>query len=174
MALGPVQLVVLGFDHGDFTGKIMEQLELLREHDTIRLIDLLFVTKDDEGNVTAFQHSDLTEEQALEFGATVGALIGFGAAGEEGAEAGAIAGAEALEDGHVFDDEQMWVVTDSIPNGSSAAIALLEHRWALPLRDAVFEAGGQLVGESWVHPLDLVAIGLVESEELAAHTGDAA
>ena len=60
----------------------------------------------------------------MEFGAIVGALIGLGAEGEEGAEAGAQAGAEALEDGHVFDEDEVWYVTDSIPNGTAAAIAL--------------------------------------------------
>jgi len=167
MTIGPVQLLLLGFEGNNFTGSILSELETLREHDTIRLIDLLFVTKDEAGDVAILQASDLTEEQAEEFGATVGALIGFGFAGEEGAEAGALAGAEAGADGHIIDDSQMWVVTDAIPNGTSAAIALLEHRWAIGLRGAIQGAGGQLLGESWVHPLDLVAVGLVAAEDVA-------
>jgi uncharacterized membrane protein len=137
----------------------------LREHDVIRLIDLLLVNKDDDGNVTAIEASDLTQEEAMEFGATVGALIGLGEGGEAGAAAGAAAGAEALVDGHVFGEHEVWFVTDSIPNGHSAAIALLEHRWAIPLRDAMLRAGGTMLDESWVHPLDLVAVGLARAEE---------
>jgi uncharacterized membrane protein len=167
MTIGPVQLVVLGFEGNSFTGEILPELRRLRDHDVIRLIDLLFVSKDESGEVTVMEASDLTQEEAMEFGATVGALIGLGEAGEQGAVAGAVAGAEALEDGHVFDEHEVWYVTDSIPNGSSAAVALLEHRWAIPLRDAMQSAGGMLLDESWVHPLDLVAVGLAAVEEVA-------
>ena len=167
MTIGPVQLVVLGFEGNSFTGEILPELRRLRDHDVIRLIDLLFVSKDAGGEVTVMEASDLTQEEAMEFGATVGALIGLGEAGEQGAVAGAVAGAEALEDGHVFDEHEVWYVTDSIPNGTSAAVALLEHRWAIPLRDAMQSAGGALLDESWVHPLDLVAVGLAAAEEVA-------
>ena len=167
MTIGPVQLVVLGFEGNSFTGEILPELRRLRDHDVIRLIDLLFVSKDESGEVTVMEASDLTQEEAMEFGATVGALIGLGEAGEQGAVAGAVAGAEALEDGHVFDEHEVWYVTDSIPNGTSAAVALLEHRWAIPLRDAMQSAGGALLDESWVHPLDLVAVGLAAAEEVA-------
>ena len=167
MTIGPVQLVVLGFEGNSLTGEILAELRRLRDHDVIRLIDLLFVSKDESGEATVMEASDLTQEEAMEFGATVGALIGLGEAGEQGAVAGAVAGAEALEDGHVFDEHEVWYVTDSIPNGSSAAVALLEHRWAIPLRDAMQSAGGALLDESWVHPLDLVAVGLAAAEEVA-------
>ncbi len=170
MTIGPVQLVVLGFEGNRFTGEILSELRRLRDHDVIRLIDLLFVSKDESGEVTVMEASDLTQEEAMEFGATVGALIGLGEAGEQGAVAGAVAGAEALEDGHVFDEHEVWYVTDSIPNGSSAAVALLEHRWAIPLREAMQGAGGRLLDESWVHPLDLVAVGLAAAEEVAEQT----
>ena len=167
MTIGPVQLVVLGFEGGEFSGEILAELKQLRDHDVIRLIDLLFVNKDESGEVTILEVSDLTQDEAMEFGATVGALIGLGEGGEQGAVEGAIAGAEALEDGHVFEPDQVWYVTDSIPNGTSAAIALLEHRWAIPVRDAVQRAGGTMLDESWVHPLDLVAVGLAAADEVS-------
>jgi uncharacterized membrane protein len=167
VTIGPVQLVVLGFEGGEFSGEIVSELKRLRDHDVIRLIDLLFVSKDESGDVTVVEASDLTEDEATEFGATVGALIGLGAGGEQGAVEGAVAGAQALEDGHVFEPDQVWYVTDSIPNGTSAAIALLEHRWAIPVRDAVQRAGGAMLDESWVHPLDLVAVGLAAADEVA-------
>jgi uncharacterized membrane protein len=165
MAIGPVQLLVVGFDGGEPTGKILPELRRLSDHDVVRLIDLMVVRKDSEGNVDAVQASDLSDDEALEFGAVVGALIGFGAAGEEGAEAGALAGVAELEDGHAFDEEEVWYVADSIPNDSTAAIALLEHRWAIPLRDSIREAGGQVVSDAWVHPSDLVAAGLAAAAE---------
>jgi len=158
-------MLVLGFQDPQFKGEILEELARLKEHDVIRLIDAIAVRKDDEGNVEVLQKSDLTQDEAMEFGAVVGALIGLGAEGEEGLEAGAEAGAEALEDGHVFDEDEVWYVTDSIPNGTAAAIALLEHRWAIPLRGAIVRAGGFVLADEWIHAKDLVAVGLMAAEE---------
>ena len=94
-------------------------------------------------------------------GAVAGALMGFGAAGEEGAELGALVGAEAaLEQGSAFDDEDVWYIADAIPAGTSAAIAVIEHRWAIPLRDAIREAGGVPLVDEWLHPEDLLAAGM--------------
>ena len=157
--MGPVQLLVVGFHEGKFSGEIIEELRRLREADIVRLVDLLFVTKDSEGEVTAIEHSDLSQEEAMAFGAIAGALLGLGAAGEEGAEAGALAGAAAMEDGAAFDAADAWYLADAIPEGDSAAIALIEHRWAIPFRDAIQRAGGVALADEWLHPEDLVAAG---------------
>jgi hypothetical protein len=132
----------------------------------IRLVDMAFVRKDDQGDLVMIERSDLSEEEAAEFGAVVGALIGFGAAGEEGAEIGAIEGAEAASEGGMLED-QMWYIADEIPEGTAAAVALIEHRWAIPLREAIMNAGGFLLSDAWIHPTDLVAIGLAASEEVS-------
>jgi uncharacterized membrane protein len=165
MAFGPVQILVIGFDDPNFKGEIREELERLREHDVVRLIDLIVVRKDDEGNVTRLRHSDLSQEELEDFGAIVGALIGVGADGEEGATAGAVLGAAAMEDGQVFDDADTWYVDDAIPPGTAAAVALLDHRWAIGLRDAIRNANGFHLADAWIHPADLVAIGLASKEE---------
>ena len=166
MTIGPVQLLIVGFAGGEFKGEIASVLADLRERDVIRLIDMGFVRKDEDGLITMIEHSDLSQDETIEFGATVGALIGLGAAGEEGAEAGAIAGAEAALDGGMIED-QVWYIADEIPEGTAAAVALIEHRWAIPLRSAILDAGGFLVSDAWIHPTDLVAIGLLASEEMA-------
>ena|SRR6478609_4015449 len=160
MAVGPVQLLVVAFDEPHFTGAIVEELNRLRAHDLVRLLDVLVVQKDLDGGVTAVQLSDLSIGEAEELGAMIGALIGIGVDGADGMEAGAIAGAEAGADGHLIPDSEMYDVADSIPAGSAAALALIEHVWASPLRDAIVAAGGTPVSDSWVHPLDLVEIGL--------------
>jgi uncharacterized membrane protein len=163
-------MLVVGFDEPKFKGEVLEELKRLKEEDIIRLIDLAVVRKDDEGNIETLHTSDLSEDEAMEFGAYVGALIGLGAAGEEGAEAGALAGAEALADQQVFDDDQVWYVADAIPNGTAAGIALIEHRWAIPLRDAIVRAGGLPLADEWIHATDLVAIGLVGAEASASES----
>ena len=174
MAIGPVQLIVLGFEHPDFHGEIIEELEKLRQSDTVRVIDSLAVYKDAEGEIEVMHLSNLTKDEAIELGSKVGALIGLGIEGEEGFEAGADIGAEvAAEQGiDVFSDEDTWDVLEDIPNDSAAALLLIEHHWAVPLRDAIARAGGFRVSEGFISPLDLVAIGLVtaaEAEELHAH-----
>ena len=166
MAIGPVQLIVLGFDHPDFHGEIIAELEKLRESDTVRVIDSLVVYKDADGELAVEHLSNLSEDEAIELGSKVGALVGLGIEGEEGLETGAEAGAEAAADGiQVFDDEDAWDVIEEIPNDSAAALLLIEHHWAVPLRDAVARAGGFRIADGFISPLDLVEIGLVTAEE---------
>jgi uncharacterized membrane protein len=169
MAIGPVQLLVLGFSHPNFHGEIREELNLLRDNDLVRVIDALAVRKHTDGNVTTFHQSQLSDDQQQAFGALVGGLIGLGAAGEEGFELGAERGAEAVaERGGVFDEEEAWDVLAEIPEDSAALLVLLEHRWAIPLRDAIARAGGMRLASEFISPLDLVAIGLVEAQEAEA------
>ena len=78
MAIGPVQLIVLGFDHPDFHGEIIEELEKLRQSDTVRVIDSLAVHKDANGEIEVVHLSNLTKDEAIELGSKVGALIGLG------------------------------------------------------------------------------------------------
>ena len=166
MAIGPVQLIVLGFSHPEFHGEIIAELERLRESDTVRVIDALAVHKDADGEIEVAHLSNLSKDEAIELGSKVGALIGLGIEGEEGMEAGAVAGAEAAEDGvHVFSDEEAWDVLEDIPNDSAAALVLLEHHWAVPLRDAIARAGGFRLSDGFISPLDLVEIGLVSAAE---------
>ena len=93
--LGPVQMLVVGFTTDSLSGKVLEELKRLREADIVRLVDLLVVAKDDEGDLAVVQATDLTQDEAMEFGALVGALIGFGTGDEETMEAAAVAGATA-------------------------------------------------------------------------------
>src|SRR5438067_4892495 len=166
MAIGPVQLLVLGFNEPGFHGEIIAELERLEESGTVRVIDALAVHKDADGEMEVAHLSTLSKEEAVEVGSKVGALIGLGIEGEEGMEAGAIAGAEAGEDGlQVFSDETAWDVLGDIPNDSAAALILLEHHWAVPLRDAIARAGGFRRRDGCISPLDLVEIGLVTREE---------
>ena len=72
-----------------------------------------------------------------------------------------------MTEGAPVDEEAVWDVADTIPNGSTAGIALLEHRWAIPLREAIARANGTALADSWVHPADLVAIGLEAAEARA-------
>ncbi len=139
MAVGPVQLIVLGFDHPDFHGEIIEELERLRESDTVRVIDALAVHKDADGEIEVLPLGDLS---------TVGA---------EGAADGA----------GVLDEDDAWDVIEEIPNDSAAALLLIEHHWAVPLRNAIARADGFRTSGGLISPLELIAGGLVTAEEAA-------
>ena len=166
MAIGPVQLIVLGFEHPEFHGEIIAELERLRDSDTVRVIDALAVHKDAEGEIEVAHLSNLSRDEAIELGSKVGALIGLGIEGEEGLIAGAEAGGEAGADGvEVFSDDDAWDVIEEIPNDSAAALILLEYHWAVPLRDAVMRAGGFRISDGFISPLDLVEIGLLTRAE---------
>jgi uncharacterized membrane protein len=168
MAIGPVQLIVLGFNEPDFHGEIVAELERLRASDTVRVIDALAVHKDADGEIEVQHLSNLSKDEAIELGSKVGALIGLGIEGEAGLEAGAAAGAEAGADGiHAFSDEDAWDVLEDIPNDSAAALLLIEHHWAVGLRDAIARAGGFRVSDGFISPLDLVEIGLLSNEDAA-------
>jgi uncharacterized membrane protein len=172
MAFGPVQLLVLGFSEPKFEGAVVAELDRLKDNDVVRVIDALAIHKDADGNVRTLKRSDLSDDEATEFGAVVGGLLGLGAAGAEGLEAGAEAGAHATAEGvDVFPESQAWDVVDEIPNDTAAAMILLEHRWAIPLRDAIAEAHGFPIADGFIHPLDLVAVGVLAAEEAEALAG---
>jgi uncharacterized membrane protein len=169
MAIGPVQLIVLGFQQPEFHGEIIAELERLRESGTVRVIDALAVYKDAAGEFEVEHLSNLSQDEAIELGSKVGALVGLGIEGEEGLVAGAEAGAAAAADGvQVFSDDDAWDVLEEIPNDSAAALVLIEHHWAVPLRDAVMRAGGFRISDGFVSPLDLVEIGLATADEADA------
>lgn len=162
---GPIQLSVIGFDNEEVIGGLLDELDRVREFGIIRLIDFLFVAKDEDGEIAALEVTDLSDEERTEFGAVVGGLIGLGAAGAEGAVEGAVAGALAVAE-HDFGltAEEVREVANRIPEGSSAIIVLFEHTWALKLKEYMLDSGGFLVAQGLIHPSALVSVG----EELAA------
>src|SRR5215218_7253476 len=153
--IGPVQLVAIGFPpDAEFEGRIMAELERLESHETIRILDLLFVGKDAEtGDLLALDY------QGEDLGAIVGALLGFEF------ENGSTEGTE----GHTFGLSQSEIhdMAASLRPGSSAGFVLIEHVWARDLKGAIRDAGGFPLGEGFLTPEALaeVAIELVAMSE---------
>ena len=73
MSIGPVQLLVIGFNQPDFEGEIAAELARLRESDTVKVIDAMVVYKDADGELTVAHLDTLTDDDRVEFGATLGA-----------------------------------------------------------------------------------------------------
>jgi uncharacterized membrane protein len=156
--IGPIQLLVVAFDGNQFKGEILPELERLKRKRIVRIIDMLVVRKDGEGNVMVSTASDLDFEEATSLGSYLGALAGFAAAGPAGIERGAIAGAAELADGHLFDEDDVFRVTQALPVSTTAALVLFEHRWAVPLLDAVARAGGIELANEWIRPEHVLTI----------------
>jgi uncharacterized membrane protein len=159
VAIGPIQALVIGFPDNDrLEGRVAEELAALSDVGLIRIIDAVFVLREgDEVDIIGI--SDLDDEQRAELRATVAALIGLGVAGEEGAVAGAMLGMAADPDATiaaaVADD-----LAEDLPDGSSALVLAVEHLWAVPLRDAVRDAGGVVVANTSITAENLIALGL--------------
>lgn len=151
MTLGPMQLVVLGFEGGEPRGEILAELQRLAERDVVRLVDVLAVRKAPDGRVQV-----LGLGADVVAGAELGRLLGTLTGLQAEADADVPSHAERIDAA----EEDVWFVADAIPPGTAAAVALLEHRWAIPLREKMQGLGGRLLAEAWIHPLDLEAIGL--------------
>jgi hypothetical protein len=160
LKFGPVQLLGVAFEGNRFKGDILPELERLKGEGTIRIIDLLFIRKDASGAIAKLTASDLDWEEAADYGSYIGTLIGFGAGGPEGAERGSMAGAAELADGHVFDENDAFRLAQAVPEGTSIALALIEHIWALPLLDAIERAKGFEINNQWVSADTLVELGM--------------
>src|SRR5215211_4243201 len=148
--IGPVQLLAVGFDpDARFKGRIMDELASLERHETIRILDLLFVGKDGEtGDLLALDY------QGEELGAIVGALLGFDFEDEQPSH-------EVSEiEGHAFglSESEIQKIAASLHPGSSAGFLLIEHVWARDLKRAIRDAGGFPLGEGFLTPETLAPI----------------
>jgi len=157
MTLGPVQLLVLGFKNPEFHGDIVRELERLRESDTVRVIDALAVYKDGTGELEIMHLSNMTRDEAIRAGSKVAELVGLEIEGE--------APATSASGGDQPTGEDVWDVLEDIPMNTAAALLLLEHRWAIPLRDSIARASGFRLADGFISPQDLVDIGLMPREE---------
>jgi uncharacterized membrane protein len=121
MDVGPVEILMVEFPGNEFTGEIAPALAELVDQGTIRVIDLLFVTKDADGNVGAIELRDTDDAVRSAFEPIV-------------EEASGLLSEEDIED-----------LGEGLDPNSSAAMLLFEHVWATRFRDAVLASGGELL-----------------------------
>ncbi len=160
MTIGPIQAFVIGFADNDLLeGRIAEELARLSDVGHIKIIDAVFVLREDD-DVVVLSVSDLDDEQRAELRAAVGALVGLGVAGGEGAMVGAAVGASVAADAPTAAESIARALVDDLPDGCSALVLAIEHLWAIPLRDAVRDAGGLVIAHRSLTAEDLVAFGM--------------
>jgi uncharacterized membrane protein len=168
---GPIHLVALGFpDKDKLKGDMLKEIFRLSEAGIIRVVGLSAIVKDEKGNVKSAQISGLSDEERTKLAAAVGALIGYGAAGMKGAEAGAKAGAErAASKEYGLSRERMMEIAQRMPNNTAAGLLLIEHLWAKNLKEIARNQDGVVLAQGIIEPSALVALGseLAEGAETA-------
>ncbi|HKF38836.1 MAG TPA: DUF6325 family protein [Ktedonobacteraceae bacterium] len=117
MTLGPLEYIMVAFEGNRFSGQILSELRAAQEKGIIRVIDLLVIKKDEQGNVMAQELSDLDEEEARPFGFLAGNLL------------------------NIFEPDDVEVTASQMPNHSAAGLLLIEDTWAIPLKQAILNAG---------------------------------
>ena len=165
MQIGPLQFIVIGFTDPKLDGSILGTLAEASDSGHIKIVDLLAVYKDTEGNVLSAEASELSLDEAMTYGAWVGALVGFGAGGEAGAEMGAMAGALTAADEYEYglDAEAVDSIAEAIPAGGAAMLLVIEHTWAIEFRDAVRASGGIMIAQDFLSPEALITYGALQA-----------
>ena len=119
--MGPVEILVVGFPHNEFNGDVVPSVAELIQSGLVRLIDLVFVTKNGEGDIVAVELADIDDAVGAAFGAHIDEPSGL------------------------ISEEDIADLGDDLEVDSSAVILLFEHVWATRFRDAVVNSGGELI-----------------------------
>ena len=131
--MGPVEYLVVAFPGNKFNGDIVPALAELTDNGTIRIIDLVFIRKDADGNVAAAELEDLPADVAAAFDSLDGEL------------------------GDLLNEEDIALAAEGLDPDSSAGLLVYENLWATRFRDAIVDSGGQLVDRGHIPPAAIEA-----------------
>ena len=152
---GPVQVLVVGLDDPTYSGEVIAELSRLKDAGIVRLVDLLVVAHHEDGTLESVTH----EMVPAGFGELVTGVLAVPAEDTQATQAGAVQQtAEEPPGEDVFAGVATWSLDDAIPAGQTAAVALVEHVWAAPLRDAIVRNGGRPLDETWLAPTDVARL----------------
>ena len=179
MTLGPLHIMVIGF-HGhddDFKGKVpwafraAHALRAVRRHDDVRVLDMLLIRKDAHGNIQQLPCGEIGEQERTFTGSVARGVLGLRTECVASAKPAATYGILAVAE-HEFglDEEDLGAITRDIPNGDAAAIVLVEHLWAVRLKDAIDDAGCRLIAEGMLTSTVLSTLGATVAT--AQHAAD--
>ena len=170
MTIGPLHILVVNLPDEQLTLPISQELRAARQKGVIRLIDMLYVTKDLEGNLRSKETSDLSPAEKAEFGVILQGLFGMRAAYKSGADRDEVTEALSVtqSDDFGFSNAQVQELAEGVPAGGSAMLALFEHTWAVGLKEAILNAGGEAVVHEFLDPQALELGGTKLEDALAA------
>lgn len=143
-ALGPIQVLLIGIDAGGSDEMLAAELQDLANQDAVRVVDLLRVRRRSDGEVVRLEPRVPT---GLPGTLVEALLVTESDERDVPEEAGP---GEATAQG-------VWFLADRVPDGAAVAILLIEHRWAIPLREAAADSEAEIFGDAWVHPRDIAA-----------------
>ena len=156
MTIGPVQVIAVEFDNTDrLQGQVLEALDELTPLGAARIIDALFVAKEDNGDLVAVEVGDVGEEDEV-LGELVGRLLGFSFEGDL-ADSAVVEGSDSSLMGVTPADIER--IGDDLAPGTGALVMLIEHRWAAGLSDAIAGAGGRMVAQGFLTPDGVMLLG---------------
>jgi hypothetical protein len=172
---GPIQYIVFGVRTEDQQKEVVRQVRSASERGNIRVLDLAYITKAQDGTLQHGRLSGLSEEEQRRYGTVARALVGMGAA-LEFARAGGEFG-KGLFDGQQFGESVQEIkarIIDTardLPPGAACAIAVIEHRWLQELKEQVQKQGIVVLTQGMVRPRSLLMLGaeLQEAEQAAMH-----
>jgi len=145
MSVGPIEYLVVAFPGNKFKGEIVPALAELVESNTIRILDLVFILKDEEGDVAAIELADLDPED----------------------EAAAMSDISEVESG-LLNEDDIALAAEALEPNSSAGLLVFENVWATRFAEAVRNADGQLIANERI-PYDVVQAALAYA---AAESGE--
>ena len=175
MAVGPIQYLVFGVRTEDQQKEVVQRLRAASDRGTIRLIDLAFLRKEHDGTLQHGRMSGLSEEEQRKFGTVARALVGIGAAMEYHRTGGKFGGGAFFDQdfGESVQEikERIYEAAQDLPPGAACAIALIEHRWMLELKDQMQDKGVYVLTQGMVRPRSLIMLGaeLQAAEQAATH-----
>jgi hypothetical protein len=146
--MGPVDYLVVEFPGSKMTGEGLPLLVDLVDRGIIRILDLLFVKKEEDGSVSGLAVADFDADGELDLAVFEGATSGL------------------------LDEDDMAEAAGVLEPGSSAAVLVYENTWAAPLAVAIRRGGGQLVAGGRI-PVQamLAAVDAAEQREMSASNG---
>jgi Family of unknown function (DUF6325) len=147
MTWGPLEYVVIEFQGNHFTGEILPELRSLHERGIIRVDDLVLIQRDQDGKITTRDVTDLSGEEARPFGPIAGSTL-------------TMLSADDIQD-----------LVDGMENNSSVAIAVLEHIWAVHLKETIAKASGRVLRAGLISPSEVDAWAAESAPQTAATHG---
>lgn len=150
--MGPVELLMAGFDPYDRADQVMDELRTLDRDERLSILNAVVLKKDAQGKITVSGDGDVRPGEGALFGALVGALVGLlgGPGGAVvGAAAGAITGgitAKGIDLG--FSDEMVEKLQENMRPDSSAILALVEQDWLEQVTEEITTRKGRIVHQA--------------------------
>lgn len=122
---GPIDFIIVGFEGNKFNGEILSELQVAVQNGTIAVLALALVAKDAEGVVTTVE---ATDDGVVEITQSFNL------------------------DNDLITEDDISEVGEVLENNTAAGLLIVEHLWAKGLKQAIKNAGGQLISEGRIHP----------------------